>query len=124
MSLQIRVLGGFSVHRDGGEIPRAAFSGSLPRKLVRVLLTRRGEMVPNDLLVEALWPRGAPHDPRANLKVLVNRARRALGDPSLITSATGGYALVVTDDGPQTSAPRRPPPRRGRALDPAALMRQ
>lgn len=96
MSVQIRVLGVFSVRRDHEEVPPGAFGGRLPRQLVRVLVTRRGSLVPTDVIVEALWPRRAPADPRANVKVLVNRARRALGDPSLIVTGTGGYAFAET----------------------------
>lgn len=98
MSVQIRVLGGFSVHRDGEPVPPSAFGGRLARQLVGVLLTRRGAMVPTDVLVDALWPERPPSDPAANLKVLVSRARQALGDPSLIVTGTGGYALTATQD--------------------------
>ena len=67
------------------------------RTLVRLLVCRRGELVSRDLLTEVLWPRSAPADPGASLNVLVNRARRALGEPSPIVTGTGGY-LFVDDD--------------------------
>lgn len=94
---EIRVLGRFSVRRDGREIEPAAFGGGLTRTLLRVLVTRRGELVPRDALIEALWPKRAPADPGASLNVLVNRARRALGDPSPLATGTGGY-LFDDDD--------------------------
>ena len=89
--LQVRLLGRFGVRRDGMEIPPGSFGGRLTRTLVRLLVTRRGEFVPRDVLVEALWPERPPADPAANLKILASRARQALGDPSLITTGPGGY---------------------------------
>lgn len=97
MAVEIRTLGGFAVRRDEQDVPPAVFGGRLARRLVRILLTRRGALVPTDLLIEALWPRRPPANPPANVKVLVNRARRALGDPALIRTGTGGYALEATD---------------------------
>jgi DNA-binding SARP family transcriptional activator/predicted negative regulator of RcsB-dependent stress response len=63
-----------------------------------VLLTRRGEFVPREILTEALWPRRAPADPAANLRVLVNLARRAFGDPDLLLTRRGGYSFAGSGD--------------------------
>lgn len=90
-TLEVRVLGGFAVSRDGEELPVTAFGGELVRRLVRILLTRRGEVVSRDVLVDALWPGHPPSDPAANLNVLVSRARKALARPELIRTAPGGY---------------------------------
>lgn len=92
--LEIRLLGRFLALRNGEEVPAAAFGGRKARRLVRVLLVRRGEFTSHDMLTEVLWPGRPPADPAANLGVLVNRARRALGDPTLITTRPGGYALT------------------------------
>jgi DNA-binding SARP family transcriptional activator/tetratricopeptide (TPR) repeat protein len=94
-TFDVRLLGRFVVLRDGEEVPAAAFGGRLSRRLVRLLVARRGEHVAKDALVEALWPRRPPTDPVANLEVLVSRARRALGDPSLILTGPGGYAFTA-----------------------------
>ncbi len=96
-SFDVRVLGRFAVLRDGDEVPAAAFGGRLSRRLVRVLIARRGEHVPKDVLAEALWPLRAPSDPGSNLEVLVSRARRALGDPSLLLTGPGGYAFSTEE---------------------------
>jgi DNA-binding SARP family transcriptional activator/tetratricopeptide (TPR) repeat protein len=58
-----------------------------------VLAVRRPDLVPHEVLAEVLWPDRLPADPVANLGVLVNRARRALGDSTLIVTGSGGYAL-------------------------------
>src|SRR4051794_41033163 len=89
----LQLLGRFQVRRNGEEVPPAAFGGRKVRTLLRVLAVRRPDLVPHEVLAEALWPDRLPADPVANLGVLVNRARRGLGDPSLIVTGTGGYAL-------------------------------
>lgn len=93
MRVDISVLGRFTVRVDDSEVPAALFGGRLTRQLIRVLVARRGSVVTRDALVEDLWAEGPPADPDANLNVLVNRARRALGDPSLIRTVAGGYVL-------------------------------
>jgi DNA-binding SARP family transcriptional activator/class 3 adenylate cyclase len=96
--VEIRLLGRFSARRSGEEIPPGAFGGRLVRTLVRVLVTRRGTFVSRDVLAEALWPGRMPADPGANLRVLVQRARAALGDPSLILTGPGGYSFAAGGD--------------------------
>lgn len=103
MTLEIRLLGGFSARRDGCEVPQSDFRGRLTRSLVAVLLTRRGKFVSRDVLVQALWPGATPSDPVNNLNVLVNRARRGLGEPSLILTRPGGY-LFALDEGCRVDA--------------------
>ena len=92
--LEVRLLGRFVVRRAGQEVAPAAFGGRLVRTLIRVLVSRRGSFVSKDTLAEALWSERLPADPAANIEVLVSRARRALGDPSLILTVPGGYAFA------------------------------
>lgn len=89
----LRLLGPFSVRRDGQEVAHATFGGRLPQALLRLLATRRGALVPRDVLVDALWPRQPPADPAANLNVLASRIRSATKAPWLVTAAGGGYLL-------------------------------
>jgi DNA-binding SARP family transcriptional activator/tetratricopeptide (TPR) repeat protein len=91
--LHLQLLGRFQVRRDGEEVPPTAFGGRKVRSLLRVLAVRRPDLVPHDVLAEALWPDRQPADPVANLNVLVTRARRALGDPTAVVTGPGGYAL-------------------------------
>ena len=110
----LQLLGRFQVRRGGEEVPPAAFGGRKVRTLLRVLAVRRPDLVPHEALAEALWPDRLPADPAANLGVLVNRARRALGDPALIVTGTGGYALGAVQPSTSTEflaaidAPGRP----------------
>ncbi len=92
--LEVRMLGRFAVLRDGEEIPAVAFGGRLARRLLRVLVSRRGGFVPKEVLAEALWPDGQPTDPAGNLEVLVSRLRKALGAPTLVETGPGGYAFT------------------------------
>lgn len=92
--LQIRLLGRFAALRDEAEVASASFGGRKVRTLVKVLATRQGRFVNNDLLAEALWPDRLPADPVANLQVLVNRARHALGEARAIVTGQGGYLLA------------------------------
>lgn len=96
--LELRLLGRFVVLRDGAEIPAPEFGGRKVRALLRVLATRRGSVVLSDVLTDCLWPDRPPADPAANLQVLVNRARRAIGRPALIVTGEGGYALSAGPD--------------------------
>jgi DNA-binding SARP family transcriptional activator len=95
--LELRLLGRFVVIRDGREISAAEFGGRKVRALLRILATRRGSLVTHDALTEMLWGERPPADPAANLQVLVNRARRALGTPHLLITGPGGYALAGAD---------------------------
>ncbi|SHK50259.1 DNA-binding transcriptional activator of the SARP family [Pseudonocardia thermophila] len=91
--VRVQLFGRFQVRRDGAEIPPAVFGGRKVRTLLRVLAVRRPDLVPHAVLAVALWPERLPADPTGNLGVLVNRARRALGDPASVVTGTGGYAL-------------------------------
>jgi len=97
-SVQVRLMGRFAVVRDGREVDESAYQGRKVRALLRVLATRQGQFVPNDLLIEALWPQRPPASPAANLQVLVNRCRRAVGRPELIRTGPHGYALAGPPD--------------------------
>ena len=93
MEVELALLGRFQVRRGGVEVPPAAFGGRKVRALLRMLAVRRPDLVPHGVLAEALWPDRLPADPATNLGVLVNRARRAVGDPGVIVTGAGGYAL-------------------------------
>ncbi|MDD7939823.1 BTAD domain-containing putative transcriptional regulator [Actinomycetospora lutea] len=119
--VHLQLLGRFQVRREGDEVPPTAFGGRKVRALLRVLAVRRPNLVPHDVLVEALWPDRPPADPVANLNVLVNRARRAVGDPAVIITGTSGYALgSVSCDLDEFEAAVR---EARRACDAAAVLR-
>jgi DNA-binding SARP family transcriptional activator/tetratricopeptide (TPR) repeat protein len=90
--VHLQLLGRFQVRCDGAEVPPVAFGGRKVRALLRVLAVRRPDLVPHDVLAEALWPDRQPADPVANLGVLVTRARHVLA-PEAVVTGPGGYAL-------------------------------
>ncbi len=90
---RLRLLGRFQVLRAAEEVPPARFGGRKARALVRVLAVRAPDLVSHDALAEALWPDRLPADPAGNFGVLVNRVRRAVEDPHLVVTGTGGYGL-------------------------------
>jgi DNA-binding SARP family transcriptional activator/tetratricopeptide (TPR) repeat protein len=94
-SVEFQVLGRFVVRRGGREeVPAADFGGRKVRTLLRILLSRRGTFVSHDALTEMIWADRPPRDAVANLQVLVNRARRAIGRPDIVQTGAGGYALA------------------------------
>lgn len=93
MDVEIALLGRFGVRRDGRVLADAEFGGRRVRQLIRMLAAGRGHVVSRDALIEALWGDRLPADPATNLNVVVNRARRALGESDCLQTTSGGYLL-------------------------------
>ena len=54
--------------------------GALQRRLLALLVLRRGQVVSADAAVDVLWPTDRPRDPAAALQNHLFRLRRALPD--------------------------------------------
>ena len=91
--MEIDLLGRFAVRRGGNAVEAAEFGGRRVRQLIRILAAERGHVVSRDTLIETLWGEHLPADPGTNLNVVVNRARRALGEDDVLQTASGGYVL-------------------------------
>ena len=89
----VHVLGPIRVVDDGG-VDRTP-SGALQRRLLALLVLRRGRAVAVDEAVAAMWPDALPDDPTAALQHHVSRLRRALPD-GLVQSVGDGYRLDTT----------------------------
>jgi DNA-binding SARP family transcriptional activator len=87
-SLVVRVLGEFGV--DGVE-PQALGSKKA-RLALQHLALGAGQVVPSDVLVDALWGRDPPSRPGDQLAVLMSRLRSVLGKER-IEHRDGGYLL-------------------------------
>lgn len=98
-AVEITLLGRFALCRDGRQVADAAYGGRRVRQLVRMLAIQRGRVITRGALIDALWGERLPADPAANLNVVVNRARRALGDAGALQTVGGGYRLSA---GPET----------------------
>ena len=62
-----------------------------------VLLTRAGETVPSDVLIEGLWGGRGPPSAAKLLQVYVSQLRKALPTPARIETRTAGYTLELRE---------------------------
>ncbi len=86
------LLGTFHVD---GDLAAPLPSGQAER-LLKQLTVRHGHVVPIDVLIDALWGSGPPHNAERNVAALVSRLRRALGRER-IDGGPPGYRLVLDD---------------------------
>lgn len=93
--LDWRVLGPLEVIRDDGGL---AVVPRRERALVSVLLVSAGPAVGRDTLARALWGEKPPADTPGQLRVVLSRARAALGK-------TAGGCLTTTKEGSYLASP-------------------
>lgn len=79
-SIEIRVLGGFAVTRDGVPVPASAWRSRQARTLLKLLAARQGRPVGREELCDVLWPDADPARTGHRLSVLLSTLRGAL-DP-------------------------------------------
>lgn len=85
--LRIYLLGPFRVERDGRSIPPQEWARPKDRSLLKLLALERGHLIPQDRLLDLLWPDLVPAAAANNLHVAVSRLRKLL-DPGLPGTAT------------------------------------
>ena len=88
--LRVRVLGPIRVVDGAGR--DLTPDGALQRRLLALLVLRRGRVVTPDSAIDALWPSEPPRDPLAALQNHLFRLRRRLPD-DVIESVGDGYRL-------------------------------
>jgi DNA-binding SARP family transcriptional activator len=93
-NLRVQVLGVLAVAVDGRAVPAAELASRKGRTLLKLLLARRGAVVPADVAAEALWGEHPPADPDANLATLVSRLRAVLG-PEVVAGDRQGWRFVA-----------------------------
>jgi DNA-binding SARP family transcriptional activator len=101
-ALDIALLGGFAVRRDGRRVDDGAWGRRVAQRLVRYLLVHHRQAVPDDLLLEALWPGKPVESSRLGLRVAVSCARAVLdhpGAPSAIDRAERTLTLRLDGEG-------------------------
>jgi predicted ATPase len=90
--LTVAVLGALEVTRDGRRV--AVPTGKTSELVVRLAL-EAGKLIRADRLVEDLWAANGASARRNTLQSKITMLRRALGDPPVVSSREGGYALDV-----------------------------
>src|SRR5436309_2589145 len=84
--LEFRILGPLEVADEQGSLP---LGGQKQRALLGLLLTRRGETVATDRIVDELWGEQPPKTATTSLQNLVSQLRKVLGAEILVTRAPG-----------------------------------
>lgn len=98
--LAFRTLGRFEIRRGAYTIDGGVWERKVAERLVRFLLTRGGEGVPEDELLEAFWPGKPPASARRGLQTAISSARAVLDLPweqSRLRVQERSYALTLRD---------------------------
>ncbi|WP_204264600.1 BTAD domain-containing putative transcriptional regulator [Geodermatophilus normandii] len=90
--VHFRVLGPLQVEDGSGLV---AVGGHKPRTLLAALLVARGEVVPADRLVAAVWGDSPPDGAPTALRAYVSRLRGVLGDAAPLRHRPPGYCLSL-----------------------------
>ncbi len=98
MTLQIQLLGNFTLFRDGEPIDDKAWRSRQARTILKILLVQPGAVVTADRLIDYLWPDEDEPVARRRLHVRISDLRRALPHPSPILTVDGGYRFDIDGD--------------------------
>src|SRR5712692_8675856 len=88
-----RLVGPFALEQGGEALPERAVGSRKGRTLLKLLLVKRGHLVPTDRIVDALWGDAPPGKPEENLAALVSRLRAVVGAEA-IAGGRGGYRIL------------------------------
>lgn len=92
--MDFRILGPVEVWHRGAQVPITA---PMQRAVLTTLLVRPGALVSVDSMVDQLWGPQPPHTAQVTIRNYVQRLRRALPEPVLLTAAPG-YRLGISAD--------------------------
>ena len=91
--MEYRILGPVEVVQEG---PPLSVKGKKPRALLALLMLRRNEPVPTEVLTEELWGDKAPATAANTLQVYVSQLRKIVGDR--VSREGSAYRLRVEPD--------------------------
>jgi CRP-like cAMP-binding protein len=91
--IQIKTFGNFQVLRGETPIGDREWKAKQPQLLLKAVITRGGESVPRDVLIEDLWPEISAASPENTFGVVLHRLRKVL-EPSL-DKALGSSDVVL-----------------------------
>ena len=98
--LEFRTLGGFEIRRGAYAVDASLWERKVAERVVRFLLLREGELVPEDELLEAFWPDRPPASARRGLQTAISSARAVLDLPweeTRLRATERAYALALRD---------------------------
>ncbi len=81
--LHINLAGAFGVARDGSVLPDGEVGSRKARTLLKLLAVERGQRVPVERIIDALWGGEPPAAPERNVAALVSRLRASLGSGAI-----------------------------------------
>lgn len=93
MSIEVRLLGGFTVRVDGVEIGGDAWPSLRAAQLVQLLSLTDGCRLPREQVIDLLWPDLDGDAGGANLRKAAHHARHALRSADSVT-LQGGHVLL------------------------------
>jgi predicted ATPase/DNA-binding SARP family transcriptional activator len=91
--LEYRILGPVEVVQEG---PPLSIKGKKPGALLALLMLRRNEPVPTEVLIEELWGDKAPATAANTLQVYVSQVRKIVGDR--VSREGSAYRLRIDPD--------------------------
>jgi ATP/maltotriose-dependent transcriptional regulator MalT/DNA-binding SARP family transcriptional activator len=98
--LSFRTLGRFEIRRAAYVVDGALWERKVAERVVRFLLIRDGELVPEDELLDAFWSEKPPGSARRGLQTAISSARAVLDLPweeSRLLVQERSYALVLRE---------------------------
>ena len=99
MGVQVRLLGGFGVVRDGVPVATDAWGRRQAAQLVQLLCLSRDRRMHRELVVDALWPGLSWEAAAPRLHKAAHYARRAVGDPETVVLRHELVSLFPDRDG-------------------------
>jgi DNA-binding SARP family transcriptional activator len=80
----------FSVYRNDHRIKDEEWGGNLPQSLLKAIITRGGQRVPKERIMQDLWPDAPQSASETNFKVNLHRLRKLL-EPSMLKELGSSY---------------------------------
>ena len=99
-TVEFHTLGALEVSCEGTPVP---ITGTRRRALLAILLIHPGQVVPMDVLIDALWPTTLPADPAASVRFHIWKLRQTLDQhdahheqqASVVASAAHAYKIPL-----------------------------
>jgi predicted ATPase/DNA-binding SARP family transcriptional activator len=99
-ALRVRTLGGFAVWCNGEPLPVTGWGHKRAGMLFKWLVSAPGHRLTRDEALDLLWPETEPETAATNLRVLVHRLRRALGEADALLRYDGRALALAPDLAP------------------------